>query len=80
MAVKKVIKLVNNERRNSKLASQKACVATATDECVYVDNATCSSHALDDCVKDYAGCYEYAKDVCYTDTTACGGFDNDYTE
>ena len=75
MSVKKIIKLVNNERTNSKLTSLKACGADATsiDTCVSLDNADCTNYALDRCTKDYAGCYNGADDTCYQDTDACGG-------
>ena len=41
---KKVIKLINNERVNAKIASQKACSGGATDICVYQDNADCATY------------------------------------
>ena len=75
MAVKKVIKLVNNERTNSKLASQKACGAGSVDSCpVSYDYADCTTYAYDVCTKeDHAGCYNGADDVCTIDNYACSG-------
>ena len=61
---KKLVKLINNERVNSKLVSEKACSTDASDYCVYIDMADCTTDALDHCYKDYAACHEGADDVC----------------
>lgn len=63
---KKIIKLINNERINTKISSMKAayCDNGAIDECTFVDNAQCSNFAYDDCGKDYSACYDGADDVC----------------
>ena len=67
---KKLIKLINNERMNYTIKSQKAvddnaeCKIDSVDTCVYVDNAACSTYANDKCNKDYAGCMEGAWDIC----------------
>ena len=67
---KKLIKLINNERTNSAIKSQKAvddnasCKADSFDLCTSVDYAACSTYATDQCTKDYAGCMEGAWDVC----------------
>ena len=74
MAIKKILKLVNNERVNFKLVSRKACDSTSTDICPHIDYAACSSYAYDECSKeDYAGCYQGADDICTYDAEACGG-------
>ena len=69
---KKLIKLINNERINLSIKSQKAvepddnahCKDDSVDICVYVDNAACSIYANDQCGKDYAACMEGAWDLC----------------
>ena len=68
---KKVIKLINNERENSKLALEKACDTTSIDSCLYEDHDECVKHSEDTCRKDYAGCRTYAIDVCITDYASC---------
>ncbi|MBO5110836.1 MAG: hypothetical protein J6D21_08995 [Clostridia bacterium] len=73
MAAKKVIKLVNNERANSKLESQKACDSTSIDTCVYDDVGNCTNYALDKCTKDYGDCSNGADDTCYMDYDDCAG-------
>lgn len=82
---KKIIKLINGERTNLSIKSQKAvdpdndraeCKADSVDICVYIDNAACSTYANDECNKDYAGCMEGAWDICtavYRDTDLCIG-------
>jgi len=75
MTVKKTVKLINNERLCSKVASEKACDATSIDSCLYEDHAECVVYAEDTCRKDHAGCFEGAHDVCYSyrDTDLCFG-------
>ena len=81
---KKLIKLINNERTNLSIKSQKAvelddnadCKEDSLDFCAYIDNAACSTYANDQCNKDYAGCMEGAWDICtavYRDTDLCIG-------
>ena len=72
---KKFIKLINNERVNANITSQKACSGGATDICTYDDNAHCTNYALDVCDKDYAACRNGADDVCgaYYDYSVCVG-------
>ncbi len=79
--MKKVIKLINNERMNNKVTSVKAdvtdiCAGTAIDICTLSDNATCTVGATDLCVKDYAGCSRQAVDYCAPeyDVQACMGY------
>lgn len=80
--MKKFIKLINNERTNSRIISQKAyvsCSDGARD--VYGDysgnRAACSTYAYDKCHQnDLAACIEGAHDYCETyqyDTEACYG-------
>ena len=64
---KKVIKLINNERKNCKISSQKACDIGSNDVCTYIDAAECTVYATDVCDKDYVSCYNGA------DYTACSG-------
>lgn len=61
MRTTKFIKLINNERINVRIASEKACV---TDVCAVEDRAFCTSYASDVCVKDYAACTGSAFDYC----------------
>ena len=73
---KKVIKLINNERLNTRISSTKAlgCYNGAEDTCKWVDDARCSNFAMDDCGKDYAACRNGADDICYNvDETICVG-------
>ena len=65
------LKLINNEKRNVRILSAKACIT---------DNAACSNGATDICQSlDYAGCYGiYTYDYCkYVDVASCsnGAFD-----
>lgn len=67
---KMFIKLINNERTNLSIKSQKAaednafCKADSVDTCAHIDNAACSTYANDQCGKDYAACMEGAWDIC----------------
>lgn len=78
--MKKIIKLINNERMNNRVTSAKAsgssCTGTATDFCSSIDNAFCSVGAVDLCVKDYAACTRQAVDYCAPeyDLQACMGY------
>ena len=75
---KRIIKLINNERKNSKLASSKACDSTSTDICHTLDSGHCSIHSFDECDKDYSGggCTSYGYDYCNKDHAGCtGGYD-----
>ena len=71
----KILKLINNERKNITLTSSKACSSGAYDKCTSgEDYADCTLFAYDVCTKkDYAACYEGADDYCGVDTTVCGG-------
>ncbi len=84
MKVKRLIKLINDERKDGRLVSAKAqnCTGHSTDTCnLYVDNATCTINSYDVCGKDYAGCYNYSYDYCaYIDNTACGDQGHDITK
>ena len=75
---KKLISLINNERKNIAINSAKAsygCTDGATDySYTGVNHAFCTTYAYDVCGKDYAACFDGADDVCsYTDTTVCFG-------
>ena len=80
MINKKVLKLVNDERRSVNVLSAKGCSAGnadtpcsgATDICPYFDASNCSTYAYDYCsVKDLYSCSGYSSDLCNTDTTEC---------
>ncbi len=64
--MKKIIKLINNERLAAKTAPSKACTSGAVDICYIVDSAHCSTYAYDDCDKDYSACHAGADDICIT--------------
>ena len=77
---KKMIKLINSERVNTKVTSQKAigCDLGSFDVCSVKDLAGCTVNSYDNCGKDYAVCYNNSYDLCYTeDKIACfdGGHD-----
>lgn len=65
---KRFIKLINNERANFKILSEKAyvntCAAGSLDVCDSKDFATCTVNSVDVCVKDYAGCTNNSFDYC----------------
>lgn len=70
--MKKVIKLINDERKNAQILSQKAtnciwddycgdpsadhCDASSEDDCLYIDAAHCSLYSEDICLKDHKAC------------------------
>ncbi len=81
MSVKKLVKLINDERNDRGIVSEKAegCLGQSTDICTK-DYATCTVNSYDVCVKDHAGCYNYSYDYCeYVDNTACGNQSYDLT-
>lgn len=79
MNIKKVIKLINDERVTLKQVSAKACDATSTDVCTEIDNAYCIVNSYDVCTKDYAGCSNDSEDYCaYMDTAPCSISSKDY--
>lgn len=75
MNVRRVIKLINNERTNVKHVMTKACDATSYDVCTEknYDNAHCTVNSYDACSKDYAACFNNGYDYCTTfrDTDLC---------
>lgn len=83
--MKKIIKLVNNERHNPQVSPAKGCESTSIDVCTFADYADCFTYAEDRCGKDYTVCSEGANDLCGNkDYTACvgpGGYDQcDYND
>ena len=80
---KRTIKLINNERQNTKITSAKGavCYAGGKDVCTWIDNDACYNYALDNCGKDYTSCYNGADDVCTNvdnDTPCYGAGAEDY--
>lgn len=76
--MKRIIKLINNERTNAKLLSKKACTANINDYCVITnhDRYHCDQYSTDICNKDQAACTNGAIDNClsfFFDTTKCDG-------
>lgn len=59
---KRILKLVNDERKSLVIRSAKGCTGSAQDKCDYKDL--------------YDGCTAY--DRCYYDAYPCGGASNDY--
>ena len=78
----KFIKLINNERINTKLTAAKACDNTSTDTCIHEDNADCTAYSTDKCGKDYAACYDGSMDICsQIDESVCSHEERDiYTQ
>lgn len=80
---KRIIKMINNERLNSKIVSSKACSDGAKDICnVGYDFADCTAYAYDKCGKDYSACYNGADDICNNvdNNAPCyGAGEQDYT-
>ena len=75
--MKKILKLINDERKLVSIKGQKACYLSY-DVCKLTDNPgfnfSCRYDARDICyVKDNQGCYSGANDVCNIDNTMCGG-------
>ena len=79
----KFIKLINNERKDPKIASKKACDSGAIDVCFNVDSAECSGfNVLDKCYNKDVGysCGGNSDgDLCraYIDRDGCYGFDEE---
>ena len=61
---KKIIKLINNEKTETKIKSTKAYSAGSIDVCTEIDLAACYNLAYDKCEKDYAACINEAYDYC----------------
>ena len=71
--MKKIIKLINNERMSAKIASISACSVGAIDICHQLDYAHCTTHAYDYCTKaDYGMCSNWEDDVCGIDYCTSG--------
>ena len=78
--MKKIIKLINNERKTPYIGSLKAtgclpedicadpsadyCDSTSNDECLFIDLAHCRNYSNDDCLKDYRACNYRQNDYC----------------
>ena len=65
--MKKIIKLINCERKVLSVRSGKACNTGATDICGHTDSAECTFYAEDNCYKDYDSCTLWATDKCHID-------------
>lgn len=63
---KKIIKLINNERRVAKVKAGKACSSISYDICNVdgYDVATCAAYSYDKCGKDYSRCANGTDDIC----------------
>ena len=59
-----IIKLINNERKNLRVVSSKACYVASYDICQKEDFVQCGSTSTDICIKDYAACTLGATDYC----------------
>ena len=77
--MKKIIKLINNERLNSAIVSKKAdeCTTGSYDYCTNQahDVSACTTMSYDYCGKDYTSCREHAYDLCtqVDDDRPCSG-------
>ena len=73
--MKKIIKLINNERIHNRVRSLKAdaeCSTGAVDICYNVDNIGCTIYAYDKCsTTDLTACTEGAQDICGIDYASC---------
>ena len=80
MRTKKLIKLINSERINSNIVSNKACEDYSTNICTAKDYATCVVNSYDVCSKDHAACFNNSYDYCntYRDTDLCSDGSHDY--
>lgn len=80
--MKKIIKLINDERLNRKLNSGMACDSTSKDSCAIEDHAGCTVFSEDYCGKDFAGCTNNSFDYCGEsggrDFYACHSGENDF--
>ncbi len=64
MSKKKYVKLINDERTDINIASDKACDNTSIDVCSKLDYASCTVYSYDVCGKDYDQCSYYLDDFC----------------
>lgn len=62
MKAKKLLKLINDERKQPSISSPLACDAISTDVCWTKDMGDCTMEAEDVCNYDYTSCYGAAKD------------------
>ena len=62
----KFLKLVNDERKLTRIASAKSCTVPANDLCVLQDDATCTG-SYDYCIIDKVGCPITEVDICDVD-------------
>jgi hypothetical protein len=70
MTIKKVLHLVNDERKLASIKSAKACSIFVDDTCTQYDDpyATCTWGTKDRCTYDMAtDCNSYSADLCYVD-------------
>ena len=82
MKSKKIVKLINDERLNSKAISGKGCDESSTDHCYSFDDGDCTNHSIDICaIKDWESCDFYSQDVCLkaSDINPCNYYQEDYT-
>lgn len=61
MTVKKMLKLINDERINNRITASKA---DSGNSCAYIDAAICTVNSQDHCIKDFAGCTNNSYDYC----------------
>lgn len=69
--MKRIIKMINNERLNVKQQPQKACDSSSTDYCTSIDHSSCTINSYDYCQKDMAGCTNDSYDHCTSDYITC---------
>ena len=62
MVIKKMLKLINDERINNHVTASKA--DSSNNSCAYIDNAVCTVNSEDHCIKDFAGCTNNSYDYC----------------
>ena len=62
---KRVIKLINNERLSTNIASVPTCDDTSINNCERLDLALCTVNSYDACGKDFYSCSADKTDYCY---------------
>lgn len=77
--MKRIIKMINNERLNVKRHPQKACDSGSYDFCTNIDNASCVINSYDYCQKDLAPCVSNSYDKCTIDICTNDTCTRDYS-
>ncbi len=73
--MQRILKLINNEKKNILVKGAKGCDSTSVDYCKVADYGECTLYSYDTCGTDYSSCSAGALDGCisYTDYQGCSG-------